>query len=73
MVFAINVGLGDEEDIVKEEIAKVLQVVTFPVFYAGIEVLDGQFILGSSLSLVDFIGDTAGGVDAMLQLFKMRV
>lgn len=73
MVFTINIGLGDKEDIIEEEIAKVLQVVTFPVFYAGIEVLDSQFIFGSSLGLVYFIGDAAGSIDALLQLFEMRV
>lgn len=73
MVLAVDLGLGDAEDVVEKERAEVRDVVTLPVLYAALEVLDSCVILCAPLSLIDLIGDAFSRVDASFEFIDPRV
>ena len=73
MVLAVDLGLGDTEDVIKEESAEVGDMVALPVLDAALEVLDSRVVLRLSLCLVDLISDALCGGDASLELFDVRV
>ena len=73
MVLAIDLALGDGENVVQEEIAKVRDVMTLPVIDAGRQVLHGEGILGPALRLVDLVGDALGGGATLLEFVVVRV
>lgn len=73
MVLAVDLRLGDAEDVVEKESTEVGNVVAFPVLDTAFEVLDSCVILCAPLSLVDLIGDTLSRVDARLELINPRV
>jgi hypothetical protein len=67
MIFAVDVGLCHDEDVFKQEFAKVGNMMTFPVFNPAFEVSDSLHILGSTLSFVDLVRDTFGGCTSSLE------
>jgi hypothetical protein len=73
VVLAVNVCLGDNEDVVKEEVAKVGEVMPLPVLNARLQVLYRRLVLRPSLCLVNFIRDTFSGGSALLELVVIRV
>ena len=73
MILAVNLGLGDAEDVVKQQSTKVGDVVTLPILDATLEILDSRVVLRPSLSLVDLISDALCGGDASLELVRVRV
>ena len=73
MIFAVDLGFGDAEDVVEQERTKVGDMVALPVLDASLKVLDGRVVLCPSLRLVDLIGDALCGVDASPELVDIRV
>ena len=73
VIFPIDLGLVDDEDIVEEELTKVGEVVALPVFDATFEVLDSRVVLRPSLCLVDLISDALGRLDAGFELVDVRI
>lgn len=61
MVLAVDSGLGDREDIVKEKVTEVGQFVAFPIVYPLLQRLDGCFVLCLTLGLIDPISDSLRG------------
>ena len=73
MIFAVNVGLGHDENVFEQEFAEIGDVMTFPVFNSAFEISDGLHILSSALSLVDLVRDTFGGRAPFFELIIIRV
>lgn len=61
MIFAVDVGLGHDENVFEQEFAEIGDVVTFPILDSTFEISDGLHILSSALSLVDLVRNTFGG------------
>ena len=60
VIFAVDVGLGHDENVFQQEFTEVGDVMTLPVLDPAFEVPDGLHILGSALSFVDLVRDTLG-------------
>ena len=73
MVLAVDLGLGDTENVIKEESAEVGDMVALPVLDAALEVLDSRVVLRPSLCLVDLISDALGRLDAGFELVDVRI
>ena len=73
MILAVDLGLGDAEDIVEEEGAEVRDMVTLPILNASLEVLDCRVVLRPSLCLVDLISDALGRLNAGFKLVDVRI
>ena len=73
MIFAVDLGLGDAEDVVEQERTKVGDMVALPVLDASLKVLAGRVVLCPSLRLVDLIGDALCGIDTSPELVDIRV
>ena len=73
MVLAVDLGLGDTENVIKEESAEVGDMVALPVLDAALEVLDSRVVLRPSLCLVDLISDALRSSDAGLEFLDVRV
>ena len=73
MIFAVDLGLGDAEDVVEQERTKVGDMVALPVLDAALEVLDSRVVLRPSLCLVDLISDALGRLDAGFELVDVRI
>ena len=73
MIFAVDLGLRDAEDVIQEERTEVGYMVTLPVLDATLEVLDGRVVLRPPLCLVDLVSDALCGGDARLELFDKGV
>ena len=73
MVLAIDLALGDGEDVIEEEVAKVGNVMTLPVIDAHRQVVYRELVLRPTLGLVDLVGDALGGGAALLQFVPVRV
>ena len=69
VVFPIHVRLGNHEDVVEQESAKVGDMVTLPIFDAAFQILHGREVFRPALRLVDLIGDPFRGSNAVLELF----
>ena len=67
VIFAVDVGLGHDENVFKQEFTEVGDVMTFPVLNSAFEVSDGLHILSSALSFVDLVRDTFGGCTSFLE------
>lgn len=73
MVLAVDLALGDGEDVVQEKVAEVGNMMTLPVVDAGGKVLNGERVLSPALCLVDLVGDALGGGATLLEFVKVRV
>ena len=61
VIFAVDVGLGYDENVFEQEFAEIGDVVTLPVLDSTFEISDGLHIFSSALSLVDLVCDAFGG------------
>ena len=73
VVFSVNIHFHDHENILKDEFAKVGQMMAFPVFDTCLEACDCECIFGLALSFVDSVGDCFGVFQTSLQLFVMGI
>jgi hypothetical protein len=73
VILPVNVRFGDNEDVIKEEFAKVLEVMAFPVIDSHLKILDGLLIFGLTLSFVDLIRDPFGGFTACFEFIKKGI
>lgn len=73
MVLSVDVGFGDNENVVQEQLTKVLEMVTFPIIDPVLEILDGQFVLGVALGLIDLVRNPLCSARAGLQILVMGV
>lgn len=73
MIFPVQISFIDHKYVIKQEFAKVLDVVALPVVDSFAKSSDSQFILCSSLSLIDLVCDAFGGVRASLKFFVVSV
>ncbi len=62
MVFPIDVGLGDSENIIEEELTKIFKMMAFPVINSTLEIFHGLLVLSMALCLVNFIGYAFGSI-----------
>ena len=67
MIFAIDVGLGHDENVFKQEFTEVRDMVALPVFDSAFEVSDGLHILSSALGFVYLVRDALGGCASFLE------
>jgi len=67
VVFPVDVGLGHDENVLKQEFTKIGDMVTLPVLDPAFEVSDGLHILSSTLSFVDLVRDAFGGCTPFLE------
>ena len=67
VIFAVDIGLGHDENVFEQEFTEVGDMVTFPVLNPAFEVSDGLHIFSSALSFVDLIRDTFGGCTSFLE------
>lgn len=73
MILSVHVRLRDGEYIVQEQISKVADVVTFPVFHPAFEVLDGSSVLRPSLLLIHLVCDSLRRFETGLEFIKMGI
>ena len=73
MVLAVDLGLGDTENVIQEKSAEVGDMVALPVFDATFEVLDSRVVLRPSLCLVDLISDALCSSDTSLEFLRVRI
>ena len=73
VILAVDLGLGDTENVIKEKSAEVGNMVALPVLDAALEVLDSRVVLRPSLCLVDLISDALGRLDAGFELVDVRI
>ena len=69
VVFPVHVGLGDGENVIKQECPKIGDVMSLPIFDAAFQILHGREVFRPALRLVDLIGDPFRGSNAVLELF----
>lgn len=67
MVLAVDLGLGDKENIVQEEFAKVRKVMSFPILNTLLERLDRAPVLDLALRLVRLVRNTLGNCNTLLE------
>lgn len=73
VVFAVNVGLGNDKNVVEEQIAKVGEMMAFPIFDTRLEGLDRVAVLDLALCLIGLIGNALGDGNALLELVIVGV
>jgi hypothetical protein len=73
VIFAIDPGLLDEEDVIQDQLSEMREVVAFPVLDAALQLLDGLLIFSAALCLVDLVSDSFCGRRTFLELVIMWV
>lgn len=73
VIFAVDVGLGHNENIFEQKFTKVGDMVTFPILDSAFEVSDCLHILSSSLSFVNLVGNTFGGCGSSLKFVMVWI
>ena len=73
MIFAVDVGLGHDENVFKQEFTEVGDMMSFPVLDPAFEVSDGLCVFSSALSFVNLICDTFGGCASFFEFVVVRI
>ena len=73
VIFSINIGLCYDKDVVQEELAKVFEMVTFPVVDAVLQTLHSLFVFSAALCLIDLICDAFSCIRPSLEFIKMLI
>ena len=68
MILSVNIGLGDNKEILEEQLAKVLETVALPVGNPLGETLDDLLIVRSTMGFVDLGSDPLSSLGALAKL-----
>jgi hypothetical protein len=67
MVFSVDIGFRDHEDVVEQEFAEVGKCVSLPVFNSLFQQLNGCCVNCPALRLIGLLSDSLAGSDALLE------
>lgn len=73
VIFPVNVGFGNDKDVVKKKFPEVFEVMALPIIHASVEGFHGLVVLGAALGFVDLVGYSFSSIRADLQLFEMLI